>query len=249
MGKTFKSNRYAKATKELEAIAKGLSEKVSEDIKDTDKFHYHVALVKVTDRPGQVNNKVNVSVHCYSKQGWEKIQKNYAFHGFSKIVLVHDPSQVEEEQPIIVPQHVTTSATASVNEKADQKKQAEIDKAVAEAKKKWIEEQKAIADSEKENLDKAKNLEVNEDKVLTPEEEKELLSEDYANAMAGNKPELEAFLNKYGINHADLTNNEGRKSRITKWFEEQMKEDDEPEDDKNTDGDGTSGPGTDGGEE
>lgn len=230
MGKTVNANRFEKAAKELNKIVGGLASKISKTIKESDIFHYHVALVKVSDRPGQIKNKVTVSVQVYAKQGWEKIQKNFQFHGFNKIVLVHDPEKVKAAPPVQVPQHVVTAATAQAKNQSESAKQKEINDAVAKAKKQWIEDQKKEQDA---LAAAAKEVEVNDEEVveLTDEQKKELLSEEYATAMSGNKPELQAFLDKYAIPSGDLTNNEGRKKRITAWFEDQMKDEESDETD------------------
>lgn len=96
--KTLKASNLNQAVKELNKIDKSLIEKVDENVKDANKAHYHVILVKVKDRPGQAKNKVTVIVQTYNKAGFEKIKKNFVFQGFSSVVLLHDPSTLSAEE-------------------------------------------------------------------------------------------------------------------------------------------------------
>ena len=227
----------------MEAVEKGLSKKIKEKINHADRKHFHVVLVKVTDRPGQVKNKVSVSVQMFAKHGWEKIQKNFQFLGFNKIALLHDPTLLDEKEEVVIPTHARQAATIAATKEVNAEMDAEIEKRV-EARLKARQdaldkEAKAKADAAKEAA-KAKEAPAKE---LTEDEKVEELQNDYAKAMAGNKPELEAFLNKYGISSGDLTNNEGRKQRITKWFESEMAKNDSEEVEETTDDTATDGGG------
>lgn len=95
--KTLQANNLSQAVKELKKIDETLIDKVKTDVKDVDKKHYHVILVKVIDRPGQAKNKVTVSVQTYNKPAYEKLKKNFAFQGFTSVILLHDPSQLSPE--------------------------------------------------------------------------------------------------------------------------------------------------------
>ena len=85
------SNNYDQAVKEIKGMDAELVSRIPEKINANDANHYHVALVRITDRPGQVKNDVNVNVQQYHKNGFEKIKKTFIFQGFAKLVVVHNP--------------------------------------------------------------------------------------------------------------------------------------------------------------
>lgn len=91
MAKT-KTNNYSQATKEIGSMDKDLTEKIPQEIENKDAKMYHVALVKIAQRPGQVKNDVSVTVQQYHQNGFEKIKRSFIFQGFNKLIVVHDPS-------------------------------------------------------------------------------------------------------------------------------------------------------------
>lgn len=94
----FKTNNYDQAFKEISSMDKKQAEKLNEVIEgEKESKMYHVALVKITTVEGAAQNDVNVQIQQYHPNGFEKIKKNFAFHGFTKIVVVHDPSQKVEK--------------------------------------------------------------------------------------------------------------------------------------------------------
>jgi len=95
--KVLEANNLSQAVKELNKIDKSLVEKLNADVKDADKKYYHVILVKVKDRPGQAKNEVTFIVQTYNARGFEKIKKNYVFQDFSQVILLHDPTQLSDE--------------------------------------------------------------------------------------------------------------------------------------------------------
>lgn len=97
--KTLKASNLGQAQKQLSEIDKSLAEKLNENVKDVDKKHYHVILVKVVDRPGQPKNDVSMIIQTYNKQGYEKLKKNFIFQGFTQAILLHEP--VADEDVVI----------------------------------------------------------------------------------------------------------------------------------------------------
>jgi len=91
--KQLQANNYSNAQKELEAIEKGLGGKVSEQVSPNDSKHYHVALVRIFDKPGEAKNEVSVVLQKYHKEAFEKLEKNFMFQGIHKLVIVHDPTK------------------------------------------------------------------------------------------------------------------------------------------------------------
>jgi hypothetical protein len=70
-----------------------LVSKIPTEIDSKDSKMYHVALVKIMDRPGEVKNDVSVNVQQYHERGFEKIQSSFRFLGYSKITVIHDPKK------------------------------------------------------------------------------------------------------------------------------------------------------------
>jgi hypothetical protein len=89
--KSLKANNYEKAVLELNEFEKGLGNQILEEVKPQDASSFHVALVRVVDKPGAPKNDVSVQVQHYSQEGFEKLEKNYVYASINKIVLVHDP--------------------------------------------------------------------------------------------------------------------------------------------------------------
>lgn len=95
---TLKANNQAQATKELQAIDKTLVENVNFNIKKTDEGNYHVALVRITERPGQVKNKVSITTHQYNKRAFPKAKKQVVFMGYAHAIILHDPTIKAKKQ-------------------------------------------------------------------------------------------------------------------------------------------------------
>lgn len=246
---TIKATKHDQALKELNAIDRDLAKSTNLEVSKVNRKYHHAILVRVQDRPGQVKNKVTASVQTYHKGGFDKIVKNPAFFGCSKVILLHDPALLEEDEEVQVPQHVKTAIESETKKELKADIDAEVEKRVQARMDAYKKEQteksnkitQDLKDSQKQGQQPA------DVKELTDDERKAELEDDFAKAMAGNKPELEVFLNKYKIGHGDLTNNEGRTKRIKAWFETEMAKfegDEEEVIDNGTDnGDGGSNDG------
>lgn len=89
----IKTNNFDQAKKEMEAMDATLVSKIPSEIDAKDSKHYHVAMVKIMDRPGEVKNDVSINVQAFHQRGFEKIKESFRFLGYSKITVVHDPSK------------------------------------------------------------------------------------------------------------------------------------------------------------
>lgn len=101
---TIKANNYSQASKELEAIEKGLSASISEDVKAGNENHFNVVMVQ------RINDAVNeryltkLVPQTFSSEGYEKVKKQFKYLGYTKIILLHDPTLKEEvKQPVVEP--------------------------------------------------------------------------------------------------------------------------------------------------
>lgn len=90
------SNNYTQAVKEVNAMDPEQIQRIPETINANDQKHYHVALIRINDRPGQPKNDVNVNVQQFHPRGFDKIKKSFVFQGFAKLVIVHDPTKKSE---------------------------------------------------------------------------------------------------------------------------------------------------------
>lgn len=219
--KTIKATRHEQAVKELNALDKSLARKLKSMINHIDRFAYHAILIKVKLKPGAIKNTVVMNVQKYAKHGWEKISKGFAFQGFTNVILLHDPSLMDEKQGAQVPQHIISQAKSEAKKDVKSEMEAEVNKRVQEKMDAYKKEQKELAVEKAKEAKEAKKPKPDV-KELTDDQKIEALENDYTQAMAGNMPELKAFMTKYGIPAADLTNNEGRQKRIKSWFEAEM---------------------------
>lgn len=223
--KTIKATRYTQAIKELNTLDKSLARKLKSMINHIDRFAYHAILIKVKLKPGAIKNTVVMNVQKYAKHGWEKISKGFAFQGFTNVILLHDPSLLDDKERMAVPGHVISQAKSEAKKDLKAEMEEEIKKRVKEKTEAYITEQENLAKEKAKEDDKPEATV----KELTDNEKFEELQNDFTQAMAGNKPELDAFLTKYGIKAADLANNEGRKKRIKAYFEAEMEKHDSEE--------------------
>lgn len=121
--KKVKSNRYEQAVSEIQSLDKDQVSRLNEEIKFEDRNHYHVAMVKITDRPGEAKNDVSVVVQMFNEPGFKKIEKNFKFLGWSKIAIVHDPKLNKEEDLI-----ETGTTTAPTQSMTPEEMEAEIER-------------------------------------------------------------------------------------------------------------------------
>ena len=124
--KTLKVSNYQQALNEINALDSAKAGIVKEDIKFDDRNHYHVALVRITDRPGQAKNDVSVNIQMFHQAGFEKLEKNFQILGFNKLIVVHDPTQNPVEETQTAPQSGTND-TPPATTKTPEEIEAEIE--------------------------------------------------------------------------------------------------------------------------
>lgn len=209
--KTIKSNNYSQAIKEVGELDKAQLKRVNEEIKHAERVYYHLLGVKVETMPGEAKNKVIVNPMILNPDKFEKLKKNNKFLGFSKIIVVHDPSQLSEEE-------LNQTPTMHVHDK--EKLEREIEARLKEKHEKEKEELRKELEEKYMNGNSSDNAGGGDgsDGGGEPTE----LETDYQTAMSGNKDELVAFLEKYQIPQDELSNNDLRKKAITDYFNAEM---------------------------
>ena len=161
--KTIKANNYKQAKAELEKLDIETS-KVKETINASDKFHYHIALIKIINKPGKVKNDTTVMVQSFHKRGFEKATKNFKNNGFDLCVLLHNPEKLKEEQGSKIPEYQKRRAAEEIKAEVEAEKQAEIAKRIAKKEKELEAEQ-----VESETQDDAEVVDLSEIRAMNQE--------------------------------------------------------------------------------
>ena len=89
MKTTVKANNYKQAYEELKVLDATLAEKLSEEIDANDQGHNMVLCIKRHNNEQTQQYETNVSVQAFDNVSFEKLQRDYQFLGFSKIILLH----------------------------------------------------------------------------------------------------------------------------------------------------------------
>lgn len=220
--KSLKANNYEKAVLELNEVDSGLGNQISEEVKAQDASSFHVALVRITDRPGEAKNDVNVQVQHYSEQGFEKLEKNYTFMSINKIVLVHDPRKnVQELKPGEVVNvekgkdgGTPTPTQAEIDAKIEEQANLKAEQKFEAYKRDLATQQAGFVDSVEKPVIGADAT--NEKKELTEGEKAfELVTSE------GTLPELKAYAEAKGIDlTGNLTNKATVLSAVKAWGED-----------------------------
>jgi hypothetical protein len=95
----IKANNYQKAFEELKVLDPETAMTLKETIAFDDRFHFHVAMVRISDRPGEAKNEVSVNVQQFHEPGFEKVSKSFRFLGFNNLIVVHDPKNHVDDIP------------------------------------------------------------------------------------------------------------------------------------------------------
>lgn len=217
--KQLKANNYQKALKEFKKLDDNLANELSENINDCDRKMYHIALIKIEDQPGQAKNKVTSNVSKLHKHSFERLQKNSKFLGIAKMIVVHDPSLLKEDDKPAVPAHLKESVANRVKRELKAKHEAEIAeetaKAIAEATKPEEVENNEGDQGGQEDTRTPEQIE--EDRINAETEMKEV----YETIMeTGKKADFLAFGVDYKIEGVeDAKDNDARQLIIKTWFE------------------------------
>ena len=196
------ANRFQKAVEEIRNLDKNQVLKINEEIKIEDEQHYHVAMVKITDRPGEAKNEVSVTVQMFNEHGFKKIEKNFKFLGWTKLIVLHDPKLNIEEV-----EEVEEVEATKINGKVltDAEIEAEIERRA---------EEKAIEKLNELQKTESKNEEVHEQGKVIPNP--------FEN---GDTVEvMKEFAKKNDIDLSGLRIKDEIKAVLTTWFNDQVSE-------------------------
>lgn len=145
--KKIKPNKYDAAVKAAEAFetenqikAGTLTGQIPAVINEGDgKRHYHVLMIKQRHDAKNKRYIATATPQTFSKgPAFEKIAKNYATHGFSSIIILHDPTKnVDQDKPEL--KQFEKSAIATQIEKEEEAaKNRRIAERIAEEEKKAL---------------------------------------------------------------------------------------------------------------
>jgi hypothetical protein len=201
--KTFKANNYDQAVKEIDALDKSKTEVIKEDIRFEDRKHFHVAMVRITDRPGEAKNDVSVNVQMFHDQGFVKLQKSFSFLGWNKLVVVHDPRQNEIE-----------ATNPTIEKDSAMKTPAEIEAEIEAKAEKMFQEKLAKMEAGKKTSDSTKSGDV-------PEVGKDSQMEFFASSTVD---QLKEYAKTNEIDLSGLKAKEDIKLAIVTWYEDQQNE-------------------------
>ncbi|QHB40973.1 hypothetical protein HWC99_gp42 [Flavobacterium phage vB_FspS_tant8-1] len=136
--KKVQANNFDQAIKELKALDETQVSKVVEQINENESKHFHVLLIQIIDRPGQPKNQIKVVPQIFNKVAFEKIEKNFGYLGYNKIIVVHNPTNqigeaVEVETKVesgvqMKQEEINAEIEKRANEKAEQMVQEKLAK-------------------------------------------------------------------------------------------------------------------------
>lgn len=160
--KAIKANNYDIASKELIEFSEDLKGKIPTEVKFEDRKHYVSAMVKVIDKPGQPKNEVKIDVICQDKLRFERMSKNFLFHGYSKMVVLHDPSNLEEEDDFKAPLHVERKTEEEIRKELqgemDEKFKTRLDAEMKKFKESQKQESKGQEGADQNPIDEGKKV-------------------------------------------------------------------------------------------
>ena len=209
--KQFQANNHNKANKELKSLDSSMS--VKEEINHYDRKMYHVIGIKIEARPNEAKNKVIANTIQLHKHGFDKLEKNFRFLGYTKLIVLHDPTNLDEDPDVVVPAHQKAKIKSDVEKDVKAEMEAEIEKRVEER----------MAKQAKEN-----DAKVEADAKLKEKEDKEVeaikaFEDEFATAIVGTKAVLLAYANKHGIVLTEKAkDNDSRIKEISNWFDAKM---------------------------
>lgn len=202
--KTLKANNYQQALMELKKLSKKELKKVTEDIKYEDRKHYHVVRVEIIDRSGEETNKVMLTISKHHPNGFEKFKKNYQQLGINRIVVLHDPTLLKEDEVKTVPTHQRESIVAKATRELKEQHKEEVDALVAEGI------QKALAEKEESGSGDGNQP-----------SKTEIFYQVYEEIMkkGATVDQIELFAKEYKIELVKDDNKAKKQELIKKWFD------------------------------
>ena len=128
MKTTVKANNYKQAYEELKVLDATLAEKLSEEIDANDQGHNMVLCIKRHNNEQTQQYETNVSVQAFDNVSFEKLQRDYQFLGFSKIILLH---KADGAKVIDINAEAKAASATTIPETEEQMRER-IEKEVAE---------------------------------------------------------------------------------------------------------------------
>lgn len=89
MKTTVKANNYTQAYEELKVLDTKVADELSDVIDKNDEGHNIVLCIKRTNNESTQQYETTVSKQPFDNVSFEKLQRDYQFLGFSKIILLH----------------------------------------------------------------------------------------------------------------------------------------------------------------
>lgn len=199
--KQFKANNFEQATKELSKLDKDQEGKLKETINYLDRKHYHVIRIEIQTIEGEAKNKVKFNISKHHSNGFEKLKKTFKMMGINRLIILHDPTKLNEKETPTVPAHQKESIEARVRREMKEQHDSEIKQKVSEG----------IADAlkEKEDLEST-----GDEKSKT-----ELFYEGYETVMkkSATVEMIVAFASEYEIELGE-GNKADKQAVIEEWF-------------------------------
>ncbi len=87
--KTIKANNFKQAFEELKAIDPVIADKLEETIDENDAGHNIVLCIKRTNNESTKQYETVIAKQPFDNISFEKLQRDYQFLGFDKIILLH----------------------------------------------------------------------------------------------------------------------------------------------------------------
>lgn len=99
--KTLKANNQNQALNQLKKIdeltPKQIDSIKNRTIRELDKDQYHVILVRKVNNIARQKYDVSLLVQQYTDRGFRQLKKSFVYLGFSKMIILHDPSKKTDE--------------------------------------------------------------------------------------------------------------------------------------------------------
>lgn len=211
--KTFKASNYAQALKEIQSLDSEKAGIVKEEINFEDRAHYHVAMVRITDRPGEAKNEVSVNVQMFHEAGFRKLEKSFPFLGWNKLIVIHDPKRNPVEETI-APE--AGSVAPTVITKTQEEIEAEIE-AKAETKANELFEARMAKMKETETNIGSGSVAPAQGNKLDTDQQLEFFG-------SATVDQLKEYAKDNEIDLSGLKVKEDIKATILAWYEDQPKE-------------------------
>lgn len=154
--KKIQANNLEAIQEELKKLGVSLTESQTE-VLSSEKKHYHLLLVTIKVNPSSPKNEVISIVSKHRKRGFEKIVENYARHGYTACLILHDPSK-EGDEEVVIPQHKITKTEQEIRAELQKEFDAKFDERLQEKLKEMKSEETAQGPGNQDNDSDEKEL-------------------------------------------------------------------------------------------